>query len=80
MDERMKTLGLFALVGVAAGAGVAIGLGVRVLAWGAALGLGGGLAIGLAEGAARRRRSEAGEAVPALLSSSLAAPVEARAG
>ena len=55
MDERMKTLGLFALVGAALGAGVVIGAGLRVLTWGAAFGLGGGIAVGLAAGAAKHR-------------------------
>ncbi len=55
MDERMKSLGLFALVGTAFGAGVAIGTGIKVVAWGAAFGLGSGIAIGLAVGEAQRR-------------------------
>jgi hypothetical protein len=56
MDERMKTLGLFALAGAALGAGVAIGAGIRVLTWGAAFGLGGGIALGLAAGVAQHQR------------------------
>ena len=56
MDERMKTLGLFALAGTALGAGVAIGMGIRVLTWGAAFGLGGGIALGLAAGEVRRQQ------------------------
>jgi hypothetical protein len=55
MDDRLKTLGVFAAVGASLGAGVAIGLGFKVLAWGAAFGIGGGLAIGLAAEAGRRR-------------------------
>lgn len=56
MDERMKTLGLFALAGAALGVGVAIGTGIRVLTWGAAFGLGGGIVLGLAAGAAQHER------------------------
>jgi hypothetical protein len=63
MDERMKSLGLFAVAGAAFGAGVAIGTGIRVLTWGAAFGLAGGVALGLAAGEIERRR-ELGEPAP----------------
>jgi hypothetical protein len=57
MDEQMKALGLFALVGTAVGAGIAVGMGLKVLTWGAAFGLGGGIALGLAAGAGRKEHA-----------------------
>ena len=50
MQDELKTAGVVALVGAAAGAGVAIGLGLRFFTAVAMVGLGTGVALGVVAG------------------------------
>ena len=51
MQDELKTAGIVGLVGAAIGAGVALGMGLRLFSAVAMVGLGTGIALGLAAGA-----------------------------
>ncbi|MFI4964563.1 MAG: hypothetical protein ACHP9T_04265 [Caulobacterales bacterium] len=51
MQDELKTAGLVALVGAAAGAGLALGIGLRFFSAVAMVGLGTGIALGVVAGA-----------------------------
>jgi hypothetical protein len=50
MDDKLKAAGVVALLGAAVGGGLALGLGLRVFATVAMVGLGTGVALGVAAG------------------------------
>lgn len=54
MQDEVKTAGVVGLVGAALGAGVALGIGLRLFSAVAMVGLGTGIALGLAFGTRRK--------------------------
>jgi hypothetical protein len=55
MQDELKTAGVIGLVGAALGAGVALGLGLRFFSAVAMVGLGTGIALGVAVGGKPRK-------------------------
>ena len=64
MRDEVKTAGVLALVGAAAGVGIALGLGLRLFSAVAMVGLGTGVALGVVAGT--RPRTLHIESSPAL--------------
>lgn len=65
MQAELKTAGVVALIGAAAGAGLALGVGLRLFSAVAMVGLGTGVALGVLAGA--RPKALSLDVQPALL-------------